>query len=499
MASGVVVIFLILVAIFGPFLVQNPTIYHANLINPTFSAPERAVRRDQRGAPARRRAGDRPRPAQPGRQRGAGARCSSRSWPPLLAVGIGIVMGVIAGYFGGWVDAVIARTMDVFLAFPLLVFAIALVGVIPSSAFGLSGNSLRIGLLIFVIGFFAWPYMGRIIRGPDAVAAGAGVRRRRPQPRRRGPYILFRELLPNLVGADPGLLDAADPDQHPVRGGPVLPRAWASSRPRRAGAADALGRGAQRLLLDRPDVHDHPRPGHLHHRAWPSTCSATGCATRSTREQPGRPVQMCSRHQMQQTRQEAFHLMKRDAGLSGWRRVGGGCAPSRWRRAAAAAAAAAAATAAARASTPATSTYSVVNPSTAQGRDAHRSTTAAPRTPPTRATPTTRTTWNFTRLYATAADDLQGLPGQRAACRLVPALATAPGAVADNGLTWTYHIKPGVKFEDGTAVTSQDVKYAVERTFDRGVLPNGPSYFTCRCWPGTRRPTRARTRTGPRT
>ncbi|HEY3648048.1 MAG TPA: hypothetical protein VGL33_08770, partial [Streptosporangiaceae bacterium] len=31
--------------------------------------------------------------------------------------------------------------------------------------------------------------------------------------------------------------------------------------------------------------------------------------------------------------------------------------------------------------------------------------------------------------------------------------------------------------QDGTPVTSQDVKYAVERTFDRGVLSNGPSYF----------------------
>ena len=49
--------------------------------------------------------------------------------------------------------------------------------------------------------------------------------------------------------------------------------------------------------------------------------------------------------------------------------------------------------------------------------------------------------------------------------------------VSDNGLTWTYHIKSGVKFQDGTPVTSQDVKYAVERTFDRGVLSNGPNYF----------------------
>ena len=44
----------------------------------------------------------------------------------LLSVVIGSTLGVVAGYFGGWVDAIISRAMDVFLAFPLLVFAIAL-------------------------------------------------------------------------------------------------------------------------------------------------------------------------------------------------------------------------------------------------------------------------------------------------------------------------------------------------------------------------------------
>jgi len=84
--------------------------------------------------------------------------------------------------------------------------------------------------------------------------------------------------------------------------------------------------------------------------------------------------------------------------------------------------------------------------------------------------------WDFTRLYATPLMTYKSCTG---ACgeQLVPALATAPGIVSDNGLTWTYHIKPNVKFEDGTTVTSTDVKYAVERTFDRTVLPNGPSYF----------------------
>jgi peptide/nickel transport system permease protein len=117
-----------------------------------------------------------------------------------LAVGIGVVMGVIAGYFGGWVDSVIARLMDIFLAFPLLVFAIALVGVIPSSAFGLSGNGLRIGLLIFVIGFFAWPYMGRIIRGQTLSLRQREFVDAARSMGARGPYVLFRELLPNLVG-----------------------------------------------------------------------------------------------------------------------------------------------------------------------------------------------------------------------------------------------------------------------------------------------------------
>jgi len=117
-----------------------------------------------------------------------------------LHFGIGVVMGVVAGFFGGWVDSVIARAMDIFLAFPLLVFAIALVGVVPSSAFGLSGNSLRIGLLIFVIGFFAWPYMGRIIRGQTLSLREREFVDAARSLGARGPYILFRELLPNLVG-----------------------------------------------------------------------------------------------------------------------------------------------------------------------------------------------------------------------------------------------------------------------------------------------------------
>ena len=55
--------------------------------------------------------------------------------------------------------------MDLFLAFPLVVFALSIVGVLPDHAFGLSGNTLRITIMIFVIGFFNWPYIARIVRG----------------------------------------------------------------------------------------------------------------------------------------------------------------------------------------------------------------------------------------------------------------------------------------------------------------------------------------------
>jgi peptide/nickel transport system substrate-binding protein len=84
--------------------------------------------------------------------------------------------------------------------------------------------------------------------------------------------------------------------------------------------------------------------------------------------------------------------------------------------------------------------------------------------------------WNFTRLYTMPLMTYKSCPG-KCGLQVVPDLATAPGVVSDNGLTWTYHIQPNVKFEDGTTVTSSDVKYAVERTFDRTLFPLGPGYF----------------------
>ncbi len=105
--------------------------------------------------------------------------------------------------------------------------------------------------------------------------------------------------------------------------------------------------------------------------------------------------------------------------------------------------------------------------------------------------------WNFVRLYTMPLMTYKSCPGS-CGLQVVPDLATGPGVVSDNGLTWTYHIQPDVKFEDGTTVTSQDVKYAVERTFDRGLFPSGRPTSRA-CWRRRSPPTPARTRTGPRT
>ncbi|MGW1846344.1 ABC transporter substrate-binding protein [Streptomyces sp. NPDC001966] len=57
---------------------------------------------------------------------------------------------------------------------------------------------------------------------------------------------------------------------------------------------------------------------------------------------------------------------------------------------------------------------------------------------------------------------------------VVPDLATDLGKPSADGLTWTYTLKKGLKFEDGTPITSKDIKYGVERTYARDVFTQAP-------------------------
>jgi peptide/nickel transport system permease protein len=202
MGGGYVVLFLILVAVFAPLIVDlfgsPPNEFHQKLIDTSTLAPIGGT-----GISADHLFGVEP---QNGRDIFSrvvyGARISLliAFLATLLSVVIGSTLGVIAGYFGGWVDAFISRAMDVFLAFPLLVFSIALAGVIPDTAFGLSGDSMRIALLIFIIGFFSWPYIGRIVRGQTLSLREREFVDAARSLGARSPHIIFKEMLPNLVG-----------------------------------------------------------------------------------------------------------------------------------------------------------------------------------------------------------------------------------------------------------------------------------------------------------
>ncbi|MDX3073112.1 ABC transporter permease [Streptomyces sp. NPDC088354] len=202
LAGGVIVVLLVLVAIFAPLIVSAfghpPNDFHEDKIDPLFGTPT-----GKWGGIS----GDYLFGVEPVNGRDVFSRIVYGTQISLLvaflsavvAVVLGTFFGIVAGYFGGWVDAAIGRVMDVLLAFPQLLFIISLVSVMPNSLLGFSGTGVRMGVLVVVIGFFGWPYVGRIVRGQTlslrereyvdaARSLGAG----------RG-YILFRELLPNLV------------------------------------------------------------------------------------------------------------------------------------------------------------------------------------------------------------------------------------------------------------------------------------------------------------
>ena len=82
--------------------------------------------------------------------------------------------------------------------------------------------------------------------------------------------------------------------------------------------------------------------------------------------------------------------------------------------------------------------------------------------------------WNLMRLYTRTLVTYSSQPG--ATDQLVPDLATDLGMPSEDGLSWTFTLREGVRFETGRPITSRDVKYGIERSFASDVVVGGPTY-----------------------
>ena len=109
----------------------------------------------------------------------------------LIVMAIAMVLGGLAGYYGGWIDSLVMRVCDFMFNFPFLLLIIVL-----SAIF----NTSSVWLLILVIGFTGWPGMTRLVRSLflnlresefvlASRMAGAGAFR-----------IIFRHMVPNVMG-----------------------------------------------------------------------------------------------------------------------------------------------------------------------------------------------------------------------------------------------------------------------------------------------------------
>lgn len=91
----------------------------------------------------------------------------------IIDIGLGVLVGVLAGFFGGWIDQLLARFTDLMFAFPGLLFAILLTGIFGTSAddafshipiIGANGNA-RLVLVSIALVITVWPLMARYVRG----------------------------------------------------------------------------------------------------------------------------------------------------------------------------------------------------------------------------------------------------------------------------------------------------------------------------------------------
>jgi len=118
----------------------------------------------------------------------------------LFAVAVGITVGLIAGYAGGTVDAVLMRIADVQLSFPAILIALLVDGVVGASLSREAHEQSQIYVLIFAIGISFWPQFARTVRGSTLVERGREYVMAARVIGIGGPRIMATHILPNVMG-----------------------------------------------------------------------------------------------------------------------------------------------------------------------------------------------------------------------------------------------------------------------------------------------------------
>ena len=109
----------------------------------------------------------------------------------LLVFIVGGALGALAGFYGGWIDAVVSRITDVFFGLPLLLAAIVLTGVL---------HHRRVWTVIVILAVFGWPQIARIARGAVLEARASDYVLAAKALGLSNFQILVRHALPNALG-----------------------------------------------------------------------------------------------------------------------------------------------------------------------------------------------------------------------------------------------------------------------------------------------------------
>jgi len=107
-----------------------------------------------------------------------------------LALGIGVIVGLISGYYGGWFDTISMRLLEIVISVPNTILYLTILG-----AFGPS-----LGLLIAVIGLFGWTTSARVVRGEVLALRKRDYVEATRALGQRSILIVFRHILPNVLG-----------------------------------------------------------------------------------------------------------------------------------------------------------------------------------------------------------------------------------------------------------------------------------------------------------